>query len=62
MWLPDELCDAALKSAQIKFFCAYGHSQHFSDDCIAKYWTCLELKPRIPENSNVVLFQKKPGP
>ncbi len=60
MWLPDELCDAALKSSKVKFHCAYGHSQHFSDDCIKAYWAPLQkIKIPIVEYSNVIQFKGK---
>ena len=61
MWLPDELCESALKSAQINFFCAYGHKQHLSEDCIKAYWQPLPNIPiKLIEHSNVVqLFKGK---
>lgn len=59
--LPDELYEAAIRSPKISFYCAYGHSQHFSEDGIRKYWAArsqaAELK--FTDMTNVVQFKGK---
>jgi len=63
--IPDALLEAALHSHKVSYCCAYGHSQHYPEEGLAKYWQSLELKAKPPatsEDSNVVVFQKKPNP
>jgi len=64
MWLPDELYQAAVRSPQIAFYCAYGHKQHFSIEGIKKYWED-KAKPAQPaiqptyEATNIIIFKGK---
>lgn len=61
--LPEGLFEAVMHSHKISYHCAYGHSQHLSEDGIRKYWTDKAFKAQpvteIPDNTNVIQFKRK---